>query len=450
MAMKRRRGVAAAIIATALLLSGCAAASQPDPGPGGTEWDPGNIISDQVFYNASALPSVFAVQGALDKVGADCTAATCLRNAQYTPGTVDATYCHAWAGPTGQQSFASILYYLAQACGINPEVAIVMIQKESQGLTRDTPPAALTGFGCPDSGPGGSANCNGAMSGVWAQTAGMFQSFARLHADPSRVNYLEGQTHDIMWNVAETGCGSAPVLVANRATATLYTYTPYQPNAASLAAFPGTGDACSSYGNRNFFMFFQKWFGPTGGGKAKPGSTGSNVPNGPSITIPSNQFVDAAVRGKTITAPTDGMAKGLAAGFDQLGLPYVWGGSDANGGGPDEGCSRGGGALNSCQGTVGFDCSGLTAYVIVHGGYPGPGTNSSAQRSGGQSVSYDQGQPGDIVGFPGHVAIYLGQVDGQPYILEASDVGIPIHIVPLKRNDKDSMLHRHWGAASSA
>ena len=41
-------------------------------GPGGMEWDPGNIISDAVFYNSQALPDEAAVQAALDEVGGSC------------------------------------------------------------------------------------------------------------------------------------------------------------------------------------------------------------------------------------------------------------------------------------------------------------------------------------------------------------------------------------------
>ena len=166
--------------------------------------------------------------------------------------------------------------------------------------------------------------------------------------------------------------------------------------------------------------------------------------NGVNVTIPSNDFVVAALRGKVIQAPTAGIATGLAAGFSQLGLPYVWGGSDANGGPADNGCSRGGGALNSCGQTIGFDCSGLTAFVLVKGGYPGPGTQSSIQRNTGTDVPWDQGLPGDIVGFEGHVAIYLGTIDGTRYILEASTVGVPVHVVKLTRTDYDPVLHRHW------
>ncbi|HEX6681303.1 MAG TPA: NlpC/P60 family protein [Candidatus Limnocylindrales bacterium] len=447
--MKSKRGLLGALALAVLALSGCAVAAADPPSAGGTEWDAGNIISDAVFYNSAAFGSVFEVQTALDRIGASCTASTCLRSAQYTPGALDTTHCRPWPGPGGAQSFASILYYLGQACGVNPQVAIIMIQKESQGLLRSTPPAALTGFGCPDTGPGGSANCNAAMAGVWAQTAGMFQSFARLRADASRVNYIEGQTHNILWNVAETGCGSAPVLVANRATATLYTYTPYQPNAASLAAYPGTGDRCSAYGNRNFFRLFQKEFGPTGGGRAIPGTGGTNVANGVNIQIPNNQFVAEAARGKTIQAPSEAMAHGIAAGFDQLGLPYVWGGSDANGGPADEGCSRGGGALNSCQGTVGFDCSGLTGFVLAKAGFHA-GTNSSAQRGSGQSVPFSDGRAGDIAGRPGHVALWLGTVDGQAYVLEASTVGQPIKVRPSSPGEWDSSLHRHWSSSPVA
>ena len=65
-------------------------------------------------------------------------------------------------------------------------------------------------------------------------------------------------------------------------------------------------------------------------------------------------------------------------------------------------------------------------------------------------ILWDQGMPGDIVGFPGHVAIYLGTIDGTCYILEASWVGTPIHVVPLTRTDYDNQLHRYWTAANSA
>lgn len=179
-----------------------------------------------------------------------------------------------------------------------------------------------------------------------------------------------------------------------------------------------------------------------------PGAGGANLANGVSVTIPNNQFVDQAVRGKTITAPSEAMARGIAAGFDQLGLPYVWGGG-GSGAGPNDGCSRGGGALNSCQGIIGLDCSGLTAFVLGQAGVQIPG-DSGSQRAGGVGVPKDQAVAGDIYGFPGHVAVALGFIDGTPYILEASDVGIPIHVVPMRRGDVDSQVHRYWGASPTA
>lgn len=446
----RARGAFAAVLAAALVVTAGCSTKPADTSPGGganAAWDPGNIISDQVMYNSSAFASVNDVQTALNTVGEGCDAPSCLSKAQFTPGTLGSSYCSAYPGPAGPQSFASILFNLGKACGVNPQVVIIMIQKESQGLTRPSPPAALTGFGCPDTGPGGSANCNGNMAGVWAQTAGVFVSIARGHQDASVVaRYIEGQTHDIFWNVEESGCGAAPVAVANRATAWLYTYTPYQPNQASLDAYPGTGDQCSSYGNRNFFRMFQKYFGDTGGGRAVPGQGGANLAHGVSVTIPDNQFVDASVRGKTIAAPSEAVAKGIAAGFDQLGLPYVWGGG-GSGAGPNDGCSRGGGSLNSCQGIIGLDCSGLTAFVLGQAGFQIPG-DSGSQRGGGVGVPKDQAVAGDIYGFPGHVAVALGFIDGTPYILEASDVGIPIHVVPMRRGDVDSQVHRYWGAGA--
>lgn len=410
------------------------------------EWDPGLIFSDEVFRNGSSMDTA-TIQTFLD--GQGCDGDGCLRTTTYSwPGS-DVAWCDPI--PAGYGTFAAMLALISTACKINPQVVLVMIAKESQGLTRNPVPAALTGFGCPDTGPGGSANCDGDKSGVWAQTFGMAQAFARLYTDPSRINYPVGQVSQIMWNVAETGCGAAPVTVRSTATAILYTYTPYQPNEASLTAYPGEGDRCSSYGNRNAFRLFQNWFGTTGGGKAGTGATtpggsggaGTVPTNGVQVTIPSVASVDPAVAGRTITAPTPAVAQGLAAGFATLGMPYVWGGG-GGGAGPNNGCSRGGGDYNSCGSEIGFDCSGLTAYVMANAGVNGVPDNSGTQRAAGISIPWSQGQPGDIIGFPGHVAVYLGEIDGRRMILDASWVGTPIRIAPLTRTDYDGVLHRYW------
>lgn len=57
--------------------------------------------------------------------------------------------------------------------------------------------------------------------------------------------------------------------------------------------------------------------------------------------------------------------------------------------------------------TNGADCSGFIWAVYKQYGYSLP-RNSTGQRSAGREVSYDQAQPGDIICYAGHVALYLG------------------------------------------
>ncbi|MCM1543369.1 MAG: NlpC/P60 family protein [Blautia sp.] len=57
--------------------------------------------------------------------------------------------------------------------------------------------------------------------------------------------------------------------------------------------------------------------------------------------------------------------------------------------------------------TQGADCSGFTYRVYADYGYSLPRT-SSQQRSAGSGVSYEEAQPGDLICYEGHVAIYIG------------------------------------------
>ncbi|TFH52806.1 peptidase P60 [Actinomyces viscosus] len=90
----------------------------------------------------------------------------------------------------------------------------------------------------------------------------------------------------------------------------------------------------------------------------------------------------------------------LAVARSKIGKPYVWGAASDD---------------------VGYDCSGLvqTAYAaagveLAH--------SSASQCTAGSRVSQDQAQPGDLVCWDGHVAVYAG---GNT-IVEAATEGIPV------------------------
>ena len=73
--------------------------------------------------------------------------------------------------------------------------------------------------------------------------------------------------------------------------------------------------------------------------------------------------------------------------------------------------------------TNGTDCSGFTQAVYKAYGYSIP-RNSTAQRSVGREVSYADAEPGDIICYPGHVAIYIG--NGKIVHASSAKTGIKI------------------------
>lgn len=439
--------------------SGAAAGSRP----GGTtaSWDPGNIISDQVFYDTAAV-SVQQIRQFIATKNVSCATGNpwCAKNLQISwPAYPADGDCQAIAAGAGADA-ATAIDTFSVACGINPQVMLVTWQKESQGLERSNPTeanyAAAWGWNCPDTGPGGSANCASSAAGFVNQLHGMASQWARYRKriPAGYYPYQVGKTVTILWNVEESGCGGGPVTIRNVATASLYVYTPYQPNAAALAAYPGEGDRCSAYGNRNFFRMFQSYFGDTGGGLATgvaaPAGYQQGAPQaggvgtvpvtyaGNTVTIPSVDAVPADMRGQQIVAPTPKVAAAIAAGLTWLGTPYSWGGGGA--GGPSKGiCDT---VSSSGCTTVGFDCSGLTRYVAARWGASIPQV-SSDQRNPAVGIPWSQAQPGDLQGHPGHITIYIGTFNGVRMRLEAPYTGAVVRISPVDAGT-DNMVYRYW------
>lgn len=254
----------------------------------GKMFDPGLIISDSVFFDFGTM-SVEQIQAFLNRKVPICNAndggPTCLRN--YVQDTQAKAAkdgrCSALPAKTAQTS-AQIIYDIAVACGINPKVLIVLLQKE-QGLVQATNPTpymyrAATGYGCPDSKPeicGKGSKITGLFNQLY-RAAGQFQWYGdprgsftylkvgktismRYHPDACKATNSSGTC--TKW-VNE--CGTASFLLQSQATANLYYYSPYAPNASALKNLYGSGDSCGAYGNRNFWRFYSDWFGSTIGG----------------------------------------------------------------------------------------------------------------------------------------------------------------------------------------
>ena len=286
------------------------------------DWQAGNIIDDTLFYDGNAM-SVTEIQSFLNSLVPVCdtwgaqphetipgkTRAQvgteysnpppyiCVKDYYENPTTKETNFNPTASVPTGAVSAAQIIYNAAQEFKINPKALLVTIKKEAaNNLLEDSWPwkgqyRTALGYGCPDT-----AACDSQYYGFYNQVRNAARQF-RLYADyPEQYRRKAGAVHSIQYHPFNN-CESPSVYLQNKATAGLYNYTPYQPNQAALTNMPGAGDSCSSYGNRNFWYIWNKWFGRTTGYRVKGligerynllggESGGMGLPTGPEIKRP--------------------------------------------------------------------------------------------------------------------------------------------------------------------
>ncbi len=255
--------------------------SPPATAVSGSDWNASNIMDDGVFFNPGDM-STTDIQNFLNSKLSTCdtngsqpyggsTRAvygasrgypapyTCLKDYVENPSTHQN---NANGGSvSGGWTAAQIIKYAADTYSVSPKVLLVLLQKEQSLVTDDWPWTvqyrSATGYGCPDTAP-----CDAEYYGFYNQVTKAAYQFRRYATYPADYRYKAFQTNYIQYN-PNAGCGGTNIGIANQATAGLYNYTPYQPNASALANLYGSGDSCGAYGNRNFWRMYNDWFGST-------------------------------------------------------------------------------------------------------------------------------------------------------------------------------------------
>lgn len=258
------RGIAFAST-IALSVVGLVTTASPASAAGIDGFDPQYLISDSAMYGdvADSL-SQDQIQDFLNQRGASCVqgadGSPCLKNATFDTQTLPANqYCEREFLGEQADTAARVIHKAAQACRISPKVLLVLLQKEQGLVTTNNPTqrnySRATGFRCPDSAP-----CDPNQAGFATQVYAAVSRLQQYRMEPERFNFAVGRSTAPGYH-PNTSCGSVTITPKTAATAALYNYTPYVANAAALANPYGEGDACSSYGNRNFFRIHSDWFG---------------------------------------------------------------------------------------------------------------------------------------------------------------------------------------------
>lgn len=260
-----------------------------------SDWNPGKIIDDRVFMDSSRM-SVNDIQTFMNTKVTNCDTNGSGLSEMDNSGVPDYNgngSIQRWEWGKAKQnqttftcfkdyhedglSSAQIIYNIAKQYNINPQVLLVLLEKE-QALITDMWPINVqyrtaTGYGCGDG-----EDCESNYFGLTKQltwAASMFKAvITGVDVDQpygtsySWSNYGIG-AKNVLYNPNDI-CGSSSVNIQNRSASALYRYTPYQPNSKTINWRLGNGPLpssaypdCGAFGNINFFTYFNNWFGST-------------------------------------------------------------------------------------------------------------------------------------------------------------------------------------------
>jgi hypothetical protein len=192
-----------------------------------TQFKPGNMISDALFWNSNAMTAAQIQSFLNDKVPTCRSGYVCLKDYRETTWTSTANpMCSSYPG-AANESAATIIDKVARACGVSQKVLLVMLQKE-QGLVTHTWPStwrytAALGAGCPDT-----AACDSDYYGFYNQVRyGAY--LLKRYTQPSgtgpgtwwdtRFDLMKpvGRVSSILYS-PNTACGTRDVYIENQAT----------------------------------------------------------------------------------------------------------------------------------------------------------------------------------------------------------------------------------------
>ena len=161
------------------------------------------------------------------------------------------------------------------------------------------------------------------------------------------------------------------------------------------------------------------------------GALGSAVHSAASMEKAAAAARAAAKRVRTGTIRNDAAAIAIHWAFQEIGVPYSWGGGTNDG--PSLGFAQG-------ANTVGFDCSGLTMFAYHKAGIQLGHYTGSQWDQGKRIISMADLQPGDLMYFaydtsdPGtihHVGLYLGN----GMMINAPQTGEVVKVSSASRSD---------------